>query len=221
MIPLLILRPEPGASVTAERARALGLSPLVRPLFAVEPVKWESPDPALFDALLLTSANALRHGGEAIIRYRHLPVFAVGSATTAAARDAGFADLTEGSGNAADALQAMAAAGYSRPLHISGEHRTPYPHLPFTVTSRTVYSARPVDVAIPQGRCVALIHSARAAELFTQLCSLPAKVDVVSISPAVTLAAGERWRSVATASTPDDNAMLALAAMLCDGASHA
>ena len=36
------------------------------PLFEVEPVAWEAPDAGGFDGLLLTSANAVRHGGAAI-----------------------------------------------------------------------------------------------------------------------------------------------------------
>ena len=57
---LLVLRPEPGASATAGRARTLGLDPVLMPLFEIEPIAWTAPDPAGFDALLLTSANAVR-----------------------------------------------------------------------------------------------------------------------------------------------------------------
>ena len=63
---LLLLRPEPGLSASAERARALGLEVIACPLFAIEPVEWEAPDPADYDALLLTSANAVRHGGHGL-----------------------------------------------------------------------------------------------------------------------------------------------------------
>ena len=217
MIPLLILRPERGAIATAKRAEALGLSPLIRSLFKVEPRVWDAPDPALFDALLLTSANAVRYGGGAVGHYHHLPVFAVGTATAQAARDAGFSTVMDGAGNAADALRALGNAGHSRPLHLSGEDRTPYPHLPFTVTTRVVYVAAPVDIALPTGRYAALVHSARAAIRFAALCPSPASVDVVAISTLVAEAAGTGWRSVSIAAEPTDNAMLALAAMLCDG----
>ena len=43
---VLILRPQPGADETAARARALGLEPLVAPLFTVRPLAWTPPDPA-------------------------------------------------------------------------------------------------------------------------------------------------------------------------------
>src|SRR4051794_25280604 len=87
---LVVLRPEPGASATAERARMLGLEPVMVPLFEVEPVAWQAPDAARFDALLLTSANAVRMGGEELSKLRRLPVHAVGEATARSALDAGF-----------------------------------------------------------------------------------------------------------------------------------
>ena len=43
-----------------------------------------------FDGLLLTSANAMRYGGEGLRALRGLKVYAVGEATAEAAREAGF-----------------------------------------------------------------------------------------------------------------------------------
>ncbi len=218
MIPLLVLRPERGAIATARKAEALGLSPLIRSLFVVEPHVWDAPDSSLFDALLLTSANAVRHGGQAIALYCGLPVFAVGAATAQAARDAGFANVVGGIGNAADALAALRKAGLSRPLHLAGADRTPYPPLPFPITTRVVYEAAPTNVALPAGRYAALLHSARAAAHFAERCPAPAEVDIIAMSDAVAQAAGAAWRSVHVAPEPTDNAMLALAVTLCDGA---
>ncbi len=219
MIPLLILRPERGAVATAKRGEAMGLSPMIRSLFAVEPRAWDAPDPALFDTVLLTSANAVRYGGGAVGLYRVLPAYAVGAATADAARKAGFADVIEGAGNAADALRALGEAGHSRPLHLAGEDHTPYPYLPFVVTTRVVYAAAPVEVALPAGRYAAMAHSARAAARFAALCPSPSLVDVIAISAPVADAVGTGWRSVSIATEPTDHAMLALATMLCDGKS--
>ena len=47
---------------------------------------------------MLTSANAIRHGGAGLERLRSLPVHAVGEATAAAAREAGFAVAGIGEG---------------------------------------------------------------------------------------------------------------------------
>ena len=217
MIPLLILRPERGAIATAKRATALGLPPLIRSLFVVEPRAWDAPDPALFDAILLTSANAVRYGGGAVALYRALPAYAVGAATAQAAREAGFETVIDGQGNAADALHTLAKAGHSRPLHLLGEDRTPYPHLPFTVTTRAVYAATETAVEMPTGRYVVLLHSARAASRFAALCPTRALVDAVAISASVVDAAGTGWRTIIAADQPTDASMLALAVLLCDG----
>ncbi|MGB5724656.1 MAG: uroporphyrinogen-III synthase, partial [Parasphingorhabdus sp.] len=87
---LLILRPLDGALRTERRAKDLGLPVVVDPLFTVESVAWSGPAVRDFDALLLTSANAIRFGGAKLDAYRSLPVLAVGKKTAAAAENAGF-----------------------------------------------------------------------------------------------------------------------------------
>ena len=87
---VVVLRPEPGASETVARARKLGLDAVAIPLFEVEPMDWTAPEAGGFDGLLLTSANAVRHGGEQLQSLRGLPVYVVGKSTGGAAREAGF-----------------------------------------------------------------------------------------------------------------------------------
>ena len=70
---VLILRPQPGADESAARARALGLDPVVAPLFTVRPLAWEAPNPADFDAVMMTSANAARFGGDGLTPFIDLP----------------------------------------------------------------------------------------------------------------------------------------------------
>ena len=77
MKPLIILRPEPGASRTAARAQALGVQVIQMPLFAVVPIEWQAPDPKELDGLVLTSANAVRHAGEELQKLKGLPVHAL------------------------------------------------------------------------------------------------------------------------------------------------
>ena len=79
---ILILRPEPGASATAAKARALGLEPIIAPLFETRAVAWDAPDAALYEAIMMTSANAARHAGAKLTALTHLPLYA-GGATTA------------------------------------------------------------------------------------------------------------------------------------------
>jgi uroporphyrinogen-III synthase len=90
MAVLLVLRPEPGASATVAEARKRGLQPFAIPLFELEAVEWEPPDPGAFDGLLLTSANAIRCAGEQIEKLRGMRTYAVGEATADTARVAGY-----------------------------------------------------------------------------------------------------------------------------------
>ena len=60
---LLLLRPEPGLSASAARAARWGWTSSPARCSAIEPVEWEAPDPTEYDALLLTSANAVRQAG--------------------------------------------------------------------------------------------------------------------------------------------------------------
>src|SRR5579872_2587582 len=87
---VLVLRPEPGASATVKRAQKCGFTTIVIPLFEIEPVDWEAPEPARFDGLLLTSANALRQAGKQLESLRGLRVYSVGEQTTKEAAKAGF-----------------------------------------------------------------------------------------------------------------------------------
>jgi len=223
MKPLLVLRPEPGAAATFARALAAGLQPVATPIFTTGPVAWEAPDAAAHDALMLTSANAVRHAGPALDLYRALPVYAVGEATAIAAIDAGFADVRVGTGDAAALAALMARDGISRPLHLAGREFRDLPDAVMPITRRIVYAAEPVAVLPPAARAaierggVALIHSPRAGEVFAYLLSdagiEPVNVAIAAISQA---AAVGRWGEVAIAATPDDSALLAAAARLCE-----
>ena len=64
------IRAEPGLSATIEAGQALGLVVEGYPLAEVHPVAWEVPSETTFDALLLGSANAVRHAGPALARWR-------------------------------------------------------------------------------------------------------------------------------------------------------
>jgi uroporphyrinogen-III synthase len=78
--PVLVLRPEPEAQATAARAEVMGMTAVACPLFGGVPVPWTPPD-GEFDAVMLTSANAIRFGGPHLAAYRSLPLYAVGAAT--------------------------------------------------------------------------------------------------------------------------------------------
>jgi uroporphyrinogen-III synthase len=217
MRPLLILRPEPGASATAERAALLGMTPIVMPLFTTHAIPWTPPPAQGFDAVMLTSANAARFGGPALADYRALPLLAVGDATAAAALAAGFTNVIAGADDA-DALVSRAASeGLIRLLHLCGHTHTKLASSGCTITAIPVYEAALAAVsALPSGPLVALAHSPRAAARLAELVVDRSMIDLVTISTAAGVAAGDGWHSLSTAPTPTDAAMLAIAARVCE-----
>jgi uroporphyrinogen-III synthase len=104
-----------------------------------------------------------------------------------------------------------------RLLHLCGADRREAPH-PQGITRVTVYRAAPLEVpnlAVAEGS-IALIHSPRAGERFAELIDGRSRIAIAAISDAAAKAAGRGWRTVATASRPTDDALLALAASLCE-----
>ena len=217
----LILRPQPGADETARRAKALGADAVVSPLFSVRPLDWTPPDPAGFDAVMLTSANAARHGGDGLTSFLALPCYALGEATAAAAREAGFAELRVGASDGAALLDLMHFDGVRRAFHPCGRDRTDLGPSEIELLDMPVYAAEAVRRLQPEAAAalgagaLVLLHSPRAAALFAQLFEGEREfVDLVAISTATASAAGTGWRSVAVAPQPRDEALLALAAGL-------
>ncbi len=218
MRPVIIVRPEPGAAQTVTRARALGLNPLIQPLFSLSSVDWSAPDIGAFDGLMLTSANAIVHGGEGLRALTPLPVLAVGQTTAQAARDAGFTIALTGEGSAQDLVDHAHIAGYRRLLRLVGTSPAPAQFQDGSITACQVYSATALSPRIaPNGPAIALLHSTKAAQRFSTLF-LGERVltDVIAISAKVASAAGSGWRSISIAQRPDDAALLALARNLCE-----
>ena len=212
---LLVLRPEPGASATAERARARGLNPVVVPLFEIEPVEWEVPEPARFDGLLLTSANAIRHAGDGVESLRGLKAYAVGEATAEAARDAGFDIAATGEAGVSRLLGSIESD--LKLLHLCGEDRIEADARQ-SITQLVVYRAKEVeapDLSAAPGS-IALIHSPRAGRRLAKLVTERGPISIAAISKAAAEAAGDGWKQVAVADQSSDEALLALAAGLCN-----
>ena len=213
---LLVLRPEPGASATVKRARERGLNAMCAPLFEIEPLQWQAPDASAFDGLLLTSANALRQGGEQLQRLRGLSVYAVGDATADAVREAGF-ELRATGNSGVDRLLASIEADVEL-LHLSGEHRREPEHARQRITSIAVYRSRPLEAPelSKASGSVALVHSPRAGRRFAELVTDRESIAIVAISEDAAEAVGRGWESVGIANAPNDQALLALASSLCN-----
>jgi len=216
MSQVLVLRPQPGAAATLDKARALGLDAIAVPLFKVEPVAWQAPEAGSFDGLLLTSANAVRLRGPGLCELRGLKVYAVGQATAEAARKAGF-DIAATGDAGVDRLLGSIEPGIKL-LHLCGAERNE-PEAPAqAITHVSVYRTTPVetpDLSAARGS-VALVHSPRAGRRFAELATERESISVAAISEAAAEAVGDGWRVVETAKLPTDDALLALAASLCE-----
>ncbi len=222
---VLILRPQPGGEETAARARARGLEPVVAPLFTVQPLPWTAPLPDAFDAVLFTSANAARHGGDALAAFRHLPAYAVGEATALAAAEAGFGQIRTGPSDGAAVVQMMARDGVRRAFHPSAADVSELPADGLEIERVPVYAAQAAErlsdvaVAAIHAGAIVLLHSPRAAATFAeQIGERRGQTRIAAISDAAAAAAGAGWAGVGVAVEPRDDALLAAAEELADAA---
>jgi len=213
---VLVLRPQPGASKTVARAKAPGLDAVAIPLFEIEPIAWGSPEPSAFDGLLLTSANALRHGADRIQELRELPVYAVGEATAKAASDAGLEVAATGDSGVDGFLNSIDPD--LRLLHLCGEDRRGPRDAAQHITSLPVYRATAVEAPDLESveDSVALIHSPRAGRRFAELVHDRRSIAIAAISEPAAESVGTGWQVVEAAEQPTDEALLALAARLCN-----
>ena len=106
---ILVTRPAPEAEATAALLAASGWTPLLAPMLRIRPLAGELPEDIA--AIALTSGNAVP---ALPARLQGVPVFAVGDATAARARAAGFTDIRSAGADAAalaDVIVAEAPAG--------------------------------------------------------------------------------------------------------------
>ncbi len=232
---VLVTRPQPEAARTAARLSAFGHEVLVAPLLMTAAVDW-APPPVLPEAVAFTSAAAVRLAGPQLASLRHLPVFAVGEATAAAAREAGFGVLVEGAsvrtstgasaiatGTAAALFAQISATGFTHVLYLAGRDRT-VRNLPPGVEPRVVYAATPA-AALPEAALSALasnappltlLYSARTAACFAELAAGLDRTTlrVAALSPQVLAGAGPGWASAVAAPQPTETALFTAAGLL-------
>jgi len=227
---ILITRPEPGASQTAERVTALGFTPIVAPVLAIMPVSAPLRLPGSIAATLITSRNAVPACPAACFER---PVFAVGSATAARASAAGFRQVIDADADA-EAMAALVAktlapgdgslflpTGLGQGTALASDLRK----RGFRVIRRVAYQAVSVAALPPeavsdlqQGQLTAaMFFSTETARHFVRLVleaglgEAVTDVEALSISerPAMELKRLP-WRRISVAAKPNQNAMLAL-----------
>ncbi|MFD1982224.1 uroporphyrinogen-III synthase [Mesorhizobium newzealandense] len=233
MLRVLVTRPEPGASRTAQRLQDIGFRSVLLPLTETVALPVDAkllPGDAI--AVAVTSTNAVRHAPKGIIaRLAGLPCYAVGKRTADAAREAGFSSVSEGPGNA-EALADSLAGDFSGNaiVYLCGRVRFPVFEQELKTAGVQVHAAETYDTLAVgysdeailkrlsgQPADVVLLYSAKAAAAMRALAGRPAlqklfekaRFFVLSERIAATLddTAGERIR---VAAQPDEEALLAL-----------
>ena len=185
-VPILITRAEPGASETAKRVETLGLHAVKSSVLEIATHSDELlPDLETVSGLIFTSANGVR-AFAARSENRTLAAWCVGPATATAARDAGFSVVHESSGNAVDLANYIAdrnSPSGAPLLHIAnhaakGDLQRTLKGYGIQVKFAPLYEMR-VAAALSGAATralatsepvIALIHSAKGAEAFVQLC---------------------------------------------------
>jgi uroporphyrinogen-III synthase len=230
---VLVTRPREDAAALTAALEARGHAVTLEPLLTIvprDPVDWPAGQEAA-QALLLTSANGARAFARCDAR-RALPVYAVGEASAAAARELGFGTVITAGGDVDD-LAALVAARLDPAagplLHpaagkLAGDLQGALAAAGFTVLRAVLYDAVPATAlsqptvdAINRGVIDAVtFFSPRTAAAFVSLVEAArlqagcGGIAAVCLSPAVATALDRlAWREVAVAAQPDQAALLA------------
>ncbi|MYZ50496.1 uroporphyrinogen-III synthase, partial [Propylenella binzhouense] len=206
---LVVTRPEPDGGRTARLLEALGHSVILSPALAIHPDPGVRLPVRRFQAVLVTSANAVRalaarHDADFL---KAVPLLAVGDQTAVEAKRSGF-PAARSAGGSAEELIALAAgclspaggplfyaAGETTSTDLAGRLRA----LGFEVESRAVYRADPEPRLAPAAaEAIAagtvdgiLFHSRRSAAAFAlaaraaRLVPLPEAVACYCLSERV------------------------------------
>jgi len=227
---LLITRPEQDAEPLAKALAARGVGSLIESLLTVADVAGPAPDLAGVQALLITSANGVR----AFARKsdaRDLPLFAVGDASAAAARQLGFTSVKSAAGDVAALARLVAAELDPRQgalLHvaggkIAGDLAGDVKRAGFACRRHVLYEARPAEALSAATRAAldagavdgVLLFSPRTASTFARLITEAGvagacrRLDAYCLSQAVAdMVSALAWRRVVVASAPNQESLL-------------
>ena len=244
----LVTRPRESAAAVCAALAARGIAPVLEPLlevrFAADGAAVLAPLLEGAQAVLFTSANGARAFAAATAR-RDIPAFAVGEASAAAAREAGFATVESAGGDVADLavlVRRRLAPGRGALVHaaartVAGDLAGTLGAQGFTVRRAVLYEAvtamalSPATAALLAERAVALalFFSPRTAGCFVRLAraaglgEAAGAIVALALSPAVAAALEPvPWRAVRVAPAPSEAALLAaLDRAIAEGAAMA
>ena len=223
---VLLTRPLEHSRALAESLKAAGLEPMIWPLTRIVTTATMLHIPARTEALLFTSANAVR-AFATLAERRDLPTLCVGEATAMSAREAGFNDCASANGDARDLADLARKTGLREFFHPRGRDTASdlkgwLAATGHTVTEVVLYRAdeagrppAPVAAALVGGRVdLVTIWSRRGGEILAghlaQIGAFLGKTALLAISPG---AAGPLEQSgfgrVIVAKTPTRAAMMA------------
>lgn len=221
--PILAIRPEPGLTATLALGRQMGLDMHGFALSQVLAVDWELPSLEQFDALLLGSANAIRHGGVKLSKLTHLPVHAVGEATAREAEEAGFTIARTGKGGLQTVLDAVPPPIHylrlvgSEYVELSPPEGVFFEPIQVYQTQFRQFLKEPAQLLDEQP--VVLLHSAAMTRQFVNECNrLGAdrrRITLAAMGPRIAEPAGEGWRAIHVSDTPSDTALLEMVRNVC------
>jgi uroporphyrinogen-III synthase len=231
-LPVIVTRAEPGASETMARLAAMDVTPIASPMLSLARLDVDMPDLSGVQHLVFTSANSVRFFTEAS-SVRAAKAWCVGPSTAGAAREAGFAAVYEGAGDAAalaaDILVAL-PEGTEGVLHVANEAaagdlvaRLKEGGLPAEFLA--LYETRPsedltpeAEAALAAGPACVLIHSAKGAAAFAWAAGDLDQAIVVAISEAAARPLqGREVAAIHVAEAPNEDALLATLAAVADG----
>jgi len=231
---LLITRPRADAQPLAEELRERGHQVVMEPLLEIRFLAVTNVDMARMldgaQALLVTSANGLRAFCQACDR-RDLAVHAVGHASAAAARDAGFTDVDSADGDVAALAGRVAEKlhpGDGALVHVAGSRVAGdlsglLEKAGFAVRRAVLYEAvkaaelsAPVRADIAEGKIDGvLLFSPRTAESFVRLVERAGLTgrcrDITAYCLSEAVAAKSRrigWARLAVAARPDRQSLI-------------
>ena len=233
---VLVTRPYPDNEATAAKLRARGLEVLLAPMLRFEPIAFHDDPDARYDAVVVTSSNALRALAPqfAETRLLHLPLFAVGEQTAATARAMGFGQVVSANGDALalqdrliESVRAKQLKKTSRLLYLAGADLSrdlagEWDRRGFRVETRTTYRMVAVSTlpreaceAFATGGLIAVLHySRRSAATFLEAVRTEG-IEISALAVAQCCMSGNIGAvlreagamQVMVAATPDENAL--------------
>lgn len=212
-----ITRTRPGADQTAARLAALGIDSLIDPVLEVRALDFRV-ETSGFDALAFTSPNGVAVFA-ARCADRGLPVFAVGEATAAALKQAGFNGVEAAEGDLASLARLLAERRPGRvlalgPTEPAGDLAAMAAGGAVEVLPIYETTARRPGEALTTGELAAvMIHSAKAARAVAMAGHRLRTLHVLALSEACAAPLrGLPVKSIAVAPFPDDASLARLTA---------